>query len=150
MPDEAPELSVTERSRRLAGRNLEVVEVPRHLVAFRGTLDADVEHPGGAAVEALLDRPHTPRPHHLHQTGLGEHLDVVGDRALRPLESGCQLGHRRGSLVEEAEDRRAEGMADRLDLGRPGERNPVSELVVGGSRVAAHGANRLTSQNVPT
>ena len=57
---------------------------------------------------------------------------MVGDRALRALERGRELGDGRGPLVEQAQDRVAEGMADRLDLGRLGQRDPVGEVVVGG------------------
>ena len=77
-------------------------------------------------------------PHHLHQSGPVEHPDVVGDGALVPLERDGQLAHRRRTLVEQAQDRGAEGMADRLHLGGLGERDPVGEVVVRGRRVASH------------
>src|SRR6266508_1305163 len=83
VPDEAPQLPVTVGPGRLASGDFEVVEVPRQLVVVKAPLDADVEHPCGAAVETLLDRPHSPGPHHLHQPGLVEHLDVVGDVVVR-------------------------------------------------------------------
>src|SRR5439155_25345525 len=51
---------------------------------------------------------------------------------------------------QQTQDRRAQGMADRLHLGGFGERDPVCQLVIGGVSVAAHGANRLTSSNNPT
>jgi hypothetical protein len=35
-------------------------------------------------------------------------------------------------------------MADRLHLGRRGERDPIGEVVVGGRRFLGHAANRLT------
>ena len=45
---------------------------------------------------------------------------------------GRQLGHGRRPLVEEVQDRRAERVADRLHLVRPGERDPIGEVVVRG------------------
>ena len=138
VPDEAPELSVLEGRHRLAGGDLEVVEVPRQFVAFRTLFERDVEHSGRAAVEPFFDRPHPAGPHDLQQPGLGEHLHVVRDRALRPPEGGRQLGHRRRPLVQQAQDRVAHGMAERLDLGRRGERHSVGELVIGGSLAAGH------------
>jgi acetyl esterase/lipase len=59
-----PKLPVPERPCRLRSGDLEVVEVPRQVVAVRAPLDRDVEHPCRAALEPLLDRPHPPRPHH--------------------------------------------------------------------------------------
>ena len=59
--------------------DLEVVEVSGSSLFCSASLDADVEHLCGAAVETLLHRPHARGPHHLHQPGLVEHLDVVGD-----------------------------------------------------------------------
>src|SRR5690348_2712890 len=50
MPDEAPQLPVEKRLRRLAGGDLEVVEVARQLVALR-SLHRDVEHPRRPPVE---------------------------------------------------------------------------------------------------
>jgi hypothetical protein len=67
-----------------------------------------------------------------HQSRLGKHLDVVGDRALRPLKRDRELAHGGRPLVEQAQDRRAEGMADRLDLGGPGERMAVDDPSVTG------------------
>jgi hypothetical protein len=62
---------------------------------------------------------------------------MVGDRALRTLERDRELAHRGRPLVEQAQDRVAEGMAERLDLGRLGERDSVGEIVVG-RRFANH------------
>ena len=62
---------------------------------------------------------------------------MVGDGALVPLQRDGQLAHRRRPLVEQAQDRGAEGMADRLYLGGLGERDPVGKVVVGRRRVAA-------------
>ncbi len=138
MPDEAPELSVLIRLDRFPSGDFEVVEVPRQVIAVRASLDPDVEHACRATVEALLDRADPSRPHHLHEAGFREHLDVVGDGALRPLDRRRQLGHRRRPLVEQVQDRGAERMADRLHLRRGGESDPVGELVVRG-RVADHG-----------
>src|ERR1700737_4884135 len=69
VPDETPQLALTECRDRLPGSDIEVVEVPRHVVAIWALLDPDVEHPRSAAVEALFDRPHPSCPHHRHQTG---------------------------------------------------------------------------------
>jgi hypothetical protein len=65
MADEAPQLSVAERLDGLLGGDLEVVEVPRQIFALVCALDRDVEQPGRAAVEALLDRTHATRSHDL-------------------------------------------------------------------------------------
>src|SRR5580765_3981540 len=58
VPDETPQLSVTVGTGRLSSCDLEVVEVPRRVVAVAAAFDAHVEHPCRAAVETLLDRPH--------------------------------------------------------------------------------------------
>src|SRR5439155_14843167 len=55
VPDETPQLPVTVGPGRLPSGDLEVVEVPRQVVAVRAPLDADVEHPCRAAVETFLD-----------------------------------------------------------------------------------------------
>src|SRR5262249_37365681 len=91
--DETPELAVPERGSRLPGGNLEVIEVSRQLVAVRAPINGDVEHPCSATVETLLDRPHPSGPDDSDEPGLGEHLDVVRDRALRARESHRELAH---------------------------------------------------------
>ena len=136
--NEPPELPVLIRRGRFLGGDLEVVEVQRHVLAVGAPLDPDVEHPRRAAVEPLLDRAHAPGPHYLNESGLDKHLDVVGDRALRTVEGGRQLGHRRRPLVEQAQDRSAQGMADRLHLGGLCERHPVGEVVVRGCGLVRH------------
>ena len=101
MSDEAPQLAGVEGAHRFPRGHLEVVEVSRHVFAVCVALDRDVEQPGRSAVEAFLDRPHTPRPHDLHEPGVGKHLDVVGDGALRSLERGSQLADGGGALVQQ-------------------------------------------------
>src|SRR6185295_9207329 len=75
-----------------------------------------------------------------------EHVHVVRDGALRPPGRDRQLGHRRRPLMEQAQDRRAQRVPDRLHLGRRGQRDPVGELVVGRLPVARHGRSDYHSR----
>src|SRR5581483_9300575 len=74
---------------------------------------------------------------------------MVGDRALRPVDRSRELAHRRRPLVQKPQDRRAERVADCLDLRGPGEGDPIGQLVVGWFAVAGQGAYRLALRNVP-
>src|SRR5436853_7023154 len=116
MPDEPPELPVAERCRRLVSCDFEVVEIARHLLAVRPTVDADIEHPRGSAVEPLVDRADAARAYDLNEAVLGQHLNVVGDGGLRPLERRRQLRDRCRTLVQEAENDIPQRVAERSDL----------------------------------
>jgi dienelactone hydrolase len=80
-----------------------------------------VEHAGRAAVEPLLDRPDPAGADDVEQAVADEHVDVVRNGALRPSGRDGQLGHRCRPLVQQAQDRRAQRMPDRLHLGRRGQ-----------------------------
>ena len=63
---------------------------------------------------------------------------MVGDGALWSPNRLRQLGNAGCSLVEQAQDRRAQLVPDGLNLGRRGEFQPFGEVVVG-SGLALHG-----------
>ena len=93
--------------------------------------DTDIEHPRRTAEVALLDRSHPTGADHADQAGIVEDADVIGDGALRPAHRGGDLGHGGRPLVEQAEDRRPEWVADGPHLGRGGELQRVAKVVVG-------------------
>src|SRR5207244_8663338 len=130
MPDERAQLADVVRGNRLLCRDLEVVEVRRKRYAVRAPAETDVEHPRGAAVVALVDRPDAPGPYDAQQAGPGQDVDMVRDGALGTLDRAGQLCHGRGPLVQQAEDGRAQGVADRPHLLGGGELDRVVEVVV--------------------
>src|SRR6266702_2371656 len=145
VPDEGAQLADLVRRGGLLCRDLEVVEVRRKRDAVSVPAETDVEHPRGAAVVALFDRPDAPGPHDAQQADSGQDADVVRDGTLGSLDRAGQLGHGRGALVQQAEDGRAQGVADRPHLLGGGELDCLVEVVVRDWGIARHGWIRLTS-----
>ena len=72
---------------------------------------ADDDRAPGAPVEPLVDGADPAGAYDLEQAGVDEDVDVVGDRRLRPIEGGGQLGDRRCPLEDEVEDQARTGSA---------------------------------------
>ena len=92
--------------------------------------DPDVEHAGRPAVVPLVDGPDPPGAHDAQHPGVDQHVDVVGDGALRAVHGGGQLGHGRRPFQQEIEDRGAQRIGDRTKLPRCRHHDPVGQLVV--------------------
>ena len=103
-------------------------DVPDVLGAVPAGLEE--EEPRGAAVVLLRHGAHLPRPHDVHEARLLEHLHVVPDRAFREPELRRELGRRGGAVAEQADDPRAEVVAERPQLLRLADDEDVVGLVV--------------------
>ena len=89
-------------------------DVPDAFAFLLGALEE--EEPRRPAVILLRQRTHLPRPNHLDEARLLEHLHVVADRPLRQAELLRELGRRRCALAEQDDDLRAEIVAERAQL----------------------------------
>src|SRR5437762_578585 len=88
--------------------------VPDAFAVLLGALEE--EEARGAAVVALRQRAHLPRPDYPDEARLLEHLQVVADRPLRQLELLGELGRRGGALAQQDDDLRAEIVAECAQL----------------------------------
>ena len=145
MSDEGAQLADLVGRGGLLCRDLEVVEVGRKRDTVRVPAETDVEHSSGAAVVTLIDRPDAPSPDDAQQAGSRQDADVVRDGALGTLDRAGQLRHGCGPLVQQAEDGRAEGVADRPHLLGSGELDRLFEVIVRDWSIARHYWIRLSS-----
>jgi hypothetical protein len=96
-----------------------------------GAQGADVDRSRDPPVVPLLDRPHALGAHHLQQSCIHELVHVVGDRALRPTHGLGHLGHGRGALEEQLEQRAPQVVCQSAELYGGGDHDQLVEIVVG-------------------
>src|SRR5438270_13607326 len=117
-------------------------DVPDAFAFLLGALEE--EEPRRPAVILLRQRTHLPRPNHLDEARLLEHLHVVADRPLRQAELLRELGRRRCALAEQDDDLRAEIVAERAQLLVLAHDEHVNRLVVRRRKRDALGRGRRT------
>jgi hypothetical protein len=123
---------VVDRVRRggLGRRLREPVNRGHDLLVLVAVERADVDRPGDPPVVPLLDRPHPPGPHDPQQAGVDQQVDVVGDRALGPVNRQRHLGHGRGPLEQQVKQDAAERVGQRPQLPGRGDHDHLFEVVV--------------------